>query len=122
MAETTAETTSKAAPVSTQPSSGQAAPTAAPAATPAVAESPAASSASDLQPGKFYLNAGVYAHTNAIGAPALLPDGSVAEKSISQTLVVRGATVDAAPLARVTNETFAAIEGVLDADDDEDEE
>lgn len=65
-------------------------------------------------------NSGVYAHTNAIGVPALLPDGSVAEKSISQTLVMRGATVDASPLAKVTNETFAAVEGVVDADDDED--
>lgn len=59
-------------------------------------------------------NSGVYATTNAIGAPALLPDGSVAEKSVSQTLVLRGATIDAQPLARITNETFAAIESVRD--------
>ncbi|WP_269779639.1 NADH-quinone oxidoreductase subunit J [Propioniciclava soli] len=65
-------------------------------------------------------NSGVYAHTNAIGAPALLPDGSVAEKSLSQTLILRGASLDAPALAKVTNETFAAIEAV--ADDDEDEE
>ena len=62
VAETTAETATEAAPASTQPSSGQAAPTAAPAATNAVAESPAASSASDLQPGKFYLNLGAFSN------------------------------------------------------------
>lgn len=66
-------------------------------------------------------NSGVYAGTNAIGAPALLPDGSVAEKSVSQTLVMRGATVDPARLTQVTSSTFAAIEAVRDQDEEGEE-
>ena len=64
---------------------------------------------------------GVYAHTNAIGAPALLPDGTVAEKSLSHTLVLRGASLDSPQLAKVTEETFAAIEAVRSDDEDEEE-
>ena len=64
-------------------------------------------------------NSGVFATTNAIGAPALLPDGSVAEKSISQTLVLRGASLDPLPMAQLTSETFAAIEAVVDDEEDE---
>ncbi|MFP5417238.1 MAG: NADH-quinone oxidoreductase subunit J [Actinomycetes bacterium] len=64
-------------------------------------------------------NSGVYASTNAIGAPALLPDGSVSEKSLSQTLIMRGATIDPAPLTQVTAQTFAAIEAVRDEDEDD---
>ncbi|MFV0405851.1 MAG: NADH-quinone oxidoreductase subunit J [Propioniciclava sp.] len=63
-------------------------------------------------------NSGVYATTNAIGAPALLPDGSVAEKSLSETLVLRGATIEVAPLAKITNETFVAVEAVQEAEDE----
>lgn len=63
-------------------------------------------------------SSGVYATTNAIGAPALLPDGSVAESSLSETLVLRGASLDAQPLARITNETFAALESVTDEEDE----
>lgn len=66
-------------------------------------------------------NSGVYAGTNAIGAPALLPDGSVAEKSISQTLLLRGALVDPQPLQQITSSTFAAIESVRDADEEGEE-
>ncbi|MFV0451521.1 MAG: NADH-quinone oxidoreductase subunit J, partial [Propioniciclava sp.] len=62
-------------------------------------------------------NSGVYATTNAIGAPALLPDGSIAEKSVSETLVLRGAAIDVPPLAKITNETFAAIEAVAEEED-----
>lgn len=64
-------------------------------------------------------NSGVFATTNAIGAPALLPDGTVAEKSLSPTLVLRGATVDTVTLAQVTTETFAAIEKVVEDEEDE---
>lgn len=64
-------------------------------------------------------NSGVYATTNAIGAPALLPDGTIAEKSVSQTLVLRGAVIEPTQLARVTNETFAAIEAVRDEEEEE---
>ena len=63
-------------------------------------------------------NSGVYATTNAIGAPALLPDGSVAEKSVSRTLVLRGAAVEPTQLARLTNETFAAITAVRDEEEE----
>lgn len=63
-------------------------------------------------------NSGVYATTNSIAAPALLPDGSIAQKSISQTLVLRGAIIDPLPLAQLTDETFAAIETVEDEEDE----
>jgi len=63
-------------------------------------------------------SSGVYAGTNAIGAPALLPDGSIAEKSISHTLTMRGAIVDPVPLQQVTGQTFAAIESVRDDEED----
>ncbi|MFT3875698.1 MAG: NADH-quinone oxidoreductase subunit J [Propioniciclava sp.] len=62
-------------------------------------------------------NSGVYATTNAIGAPALLPDGSVSEKSLSRTLVLRGAAVDPLPLKQLTGQTFAAIEAIRDEDE-----
>ncbi|NLE17224.1 MAG: NADH-quinone oxidoreductase subunit J [Propioniciclava sp.] len=64
-------------------------------------------------------NSGVYAGSNAIGVGALLPDGTVSEKSISQTLVMRGATIDPAPLTQVTGSTFAAIEAVRDEDEED---
>ena len=36
---------------------------------------------------------GVYARHNSIEYPALLPDGSIAEKSVSPTLAIRGVAV-----------------------------
>lgn len=66
-------------------------------------------------------NSGVYAGTNAIGAPALLPDGTASDKSLSQTLIMRGATLDPAPLTQGTGSTFAAIERVRDFDEDEED-
>lgn len=62
-------------------------------------------------------NSGVYATHNSIGAPALLPDGTVAEKSISQTLVLRGATIDPAEPAAITKDRFAAIESAQEEDE-----
>lgn len=56
---------------------------------------------------------GIYARHNSIDYPALLPDGSVSDKSVSPTLAVRGvAVVDndglrAAHLAAIT--TFVAV-------------
>jgi NADH-quinone oxidoreductase subunit J len=41
---------------------------------------------------------GVYARHNAVGTPALLPDGSVAESSISRVLAARGTVRRAAPV------------------------
>lgn len=63
-------------------------------------------------------NSGVYATTNSIAAPALLPDGTIAQKSISQTLLLRGAVIDPVPLAQLTDETFTAIETVEDEEDE----
>ena len=50
---------------------------------------------------------------------ALLPDGSIAEKSVSRTLVLRGAAVDPLPLTQLTGQTFAAIEAVTEDEVDE---
>ena len=57
-------------------------------------------------------NSGVYARTNAISAPALLPDGSIAENSVSRTLAARGAVVAVDELRTPTAGAFAQIEGV----------
>lgn len=54
---------------------------------------------------------GVYARHNAIDTPALLPDGSVAEKSVSKTLAARGTIVDGEALADATARTVAELEG-----------
>lgn len=64
-------------------------------------------------------NSGVYAGSNAIGVGALLPDGTVSEKSLSETLVMRGALIDPAPLTQVTVNTFAAIETIRDEDEED---
>ena len=55
-------------------------------------------------------NSGVFARTNAIGAPALLPDGSVAESSVSKTLVARSAIIDAGELKAPTRAVYAEIQ------------
>lgn len=55
-------------------------------------------------------NSGVYARHNTIAAPALLPDGSVAEESLSQTLLDRGVAVDVEQLRAHTPEVFQNIE------------
>lgn len=57
-------------------------------------------------------NSGVYARTNAISAPALLPDGTVAENSVSQTLTSRGAVVAVDELRSPTTGAFVDIERV----------
>ncbi len=63
-------------------------------------------------------NSGIYATTNSIAAPALLPDGTIAQKSISQTLLLRGAVIDPVPLAQLTDQTFTAIETVEDEENE----
>lgn len=55
-------------------------------------------------------NSGVFARHNAISTPALLPDGSVAEKSISKTLALRGVILDVDELRSPTNSAYAALE------------
>ena len=62
-------------------------------------------------------NSGVYATHNSIGAPALLPDGSIAEKSVSQTLVMRGATLDPTEPMALTADRFAAIQSAKEDDE-----
>ncbi|MDO5083295.1 NADH-quinone oxidoreductase subunit J [Arachnia propionica] len=57
-------------------------------------------------------NSGVYARTNAISAPALLPDGSIAENSVSKALAMRGAVVAVDELRDPTAGAFARIEAV----------
>lgn len=64
-------------------------------------------------------NSGVYAGLNSIAVPALLPDGSPAESSLSPTLVLRGATLDPEDLKRVTTDRFAAIEGMRSSEEDD---
>ncbi len=54
-------------------------------------------------------NSGVYARSNQIGAPALLPDGSVAPESVSEALRSRGGIVDAGQLKAPTERAFAAV-------------
>lgn len=55
-------------------------------------------------------NSGVFARHNAISVPALLPDGSVAETSLSRTLLDRGVAVDVEQLRGPAVESLAAIE------------
>lgn len=53
---------------------------------------------------------GVFARHNGVDAPALLPDGSVAETSVSRTLQARGVMLKGEHLADPTREALAAIE------------
>lgn len=53
---------------------------------------------------------GVFARQNAIHVPALLPDGSISELSVSPTLRARGVIVEVDDLRRPTRNAFAAIE------------
>lgn len=62
-----------------------------------------------LHPGPLP-NSGVFARHNAIHVPALLPDGSASELSISPTLAARGAIVDVEDLRVPTVGAFAAME------------
>lgn len=66
-------------------------------------------------------SSGVFARHNAISNPALLPDGSAAEKSVSQTLVRRGLVVDVNDLRAPTTAAFAAIAGKTDEIEGDDE-
>ena len=61
---------------------------------------------------------GVYARNNAVDVPALLPDGTPAEHSVSDTLRTRGQIIDATDLDAPTRATLRAIT----SDDPEDDE
>jgi NADH:ubiquinone oxidoreductase subunit 6 (chain J) len=61
-------------------------------------------------------NSGVLARHNSIATPALLPDGSVSEASVSPTLVARGAIVDAPAISQITAQAFDQIETAQEED------
>ncbi len=66
-------------------------------------------------------NSGVFARHNAISTPALLPDGSIAEKSVSETLRMRGVIVDVDELRGPTTSAYAALDArdqELEGDDE----
>jgi NADH-quinone oxidoreductase subunit J len=52
---------------------------------------------------------GVFARHNAVDTPALLPDGSVSELSVSATLRARGTILDSRELVEPIDETVEAI-------------
>lgn len=56
-------------------------------------------------------SSGVFARHNAISIPALLPDGSIAERSVSKTLTMRGVVVDVDELRAPTSSAYRALEG-----------
>ena len=62
-------------------------------------------------------NSGVLARHNSIATPALLPDGSISEESVSKVLASRGAIVDAPALSQATHAAFEAIERVQDEEE-----
>jgi len=66
-------------------------------------------------------SSGVFARHNAISTPALLPDGSVAENSISKTLAMRGVIVDVDELRAPTTSAYSAIAGRTDEVEGDDE-
>ena len=64
-------------------------------------------------------NAGVFATSNSIATPALLPDGSISEHSVSKTLTERGAQLDSVQLRQVTADVFAQTERVQNEEEEE---
>ena len=64
-------------------------------------------------------NSGVFATSNSIATPALLPDGSLAEQSVSKTLTERGAKLDSVQLRQVTADAFADAEQVRNEEEEQ---
>ncbi|MDR1768458.1 MAG: NADH-quinone oxidoreductase subunit J [Propionibacteriaceae bacterium] len=56
-------------------------------------------------------NSGVVALHNSIAVPALLPDGSIAEDSVSEVLAGRDAILDVKAMSQATAAAFEQIEG-----------
>jgi NADH-quinone oxidoreductase subunit J len=54
---------------------------------------------------------GVFARHNAVDTPALLPDGTIAERSVSATLKARGEILDADALVAPIRSTVRAVSG-----------
>jgi NADH-quinone oxidoreductase subunit J len=61
-------------------------------------------------------NSGVLARHNSIATPALLPDGSVSDASVSPTLVSRGVIVDAPAMSQITATAFDQVETAQEED------
>ena len=61
----------------------------------------------------------MFATSNSIATPALLPDGTIAPDSVSQTLAERGAQLDSTQLRALTAETFERAERIRDEEDEE---
>jgi len=60
---------------------------------------------------------GVFARHNAVDTPALLPDGTVSELSVSQTLRARGEILDSRDLVQPTDATIRALTPDADEED-----
>jgi NADH-quinone oxidoreductase subunit J len=73
--------------------------------------------ASGAHPGTLP-NSGVLARHNSIATPGLLPDGTISEASVSETLAGRGVIVDAPALSRTTAAVFEAAERVEEEEDE----
>jgi len=64
-------------------------------------------------------SSGVYARHNAITSPALLPDGTVSQDSVSAVLVQRSGLADADALSAPTKKAFAALDTAQGPDEEE---
>jgi NADH-quinone oxidoreductase subunit J len=64
-------------------------------------------------------SSGVYARHNSITSPALLPDGTVSEDSVSPVLVQRSGLADAESLGAPAKKAFAALDTTQGADEEE---
>jgi NADH-quinone oxidoreductase subunit J len=64
-------------------------------------------------------SSGVYARHNAITSPALLPDGTVSQDSVSAVLVARSGLADADALSAPAKKAFAALETAQGPDEEE---
>ncbi len=62
---------------------------------------------------------GVFARHNAVDTPALLPDGTAAESSVSRVLAARGTVRSAPAEAQHVDEIEAQLQGDLPGDDEE---
>ena len=71
-----------------------------------------------VHPGTLPIS-GALARHNSIATPALLPDGTISQASVSTTLAERGAIVDAPALSRTTAAVFDAVESGEAEEDDE---
>jgi NADH-quinone oxidoreductase subunit J len=65
---------------------------------------------------------GVYARHNAVDTPALAPDGSIIESSVSRILLARGSQKDPGPVAGTAIAVEAAVEEHADIEPDLGEE